>query len=62
MRKFLLGLACGLVLGFAGTAVASVHIVGDKVGFLMGWTVTKDGNEICDDPYVWSVTKEIDCN
>lgn len=31
-------------------------------GWLMGWTVTKDGEEICDSPYVWIGTKEIECD
>ncbi|PMP65450.1 MAG: hypothetical protein C0190_06735 [Thermodesulfobacterium geofontis] len=29
---------------------------------LWGWKVVKDGNIICSNPYIWNVTKEINCN
>ena len=60
MRRFLFGLACGLTIGTVGTATAA-HLVGDN-GYLVGWTVTKEGDEICDMPFVWTATKEIDCD
>jgi hypothetical protein len=31
-------------------------------GYLQGWTITHDGEEICDDPYVWDASKEIECD
>lgn len=30
--------------------------------YLWGWDVVKDGSIICSNPYVWTITKEIDCN
>ena len=60
MRKFGLGLALGLAIGFAGTASAA-NLIGSS-GYLMGWTVTVDGDEVCDSPYAWSSTKEIECD
>lgn len=68
MRRGTLGFILGLLLGLAATAGASrtvtpeegmAHITGD--GYLMGWTVTIEGEEICSDPYVWKATREIDC-
>lgn len=29
---------------------------------LWGWNVVKDGNMICSNPYIWTITKEIECN
>jgi hypothetical protein len=41
--------------------VTAAALVG-STGYLMGWTVTKDGDEICSMPFVWTATKEIDCD
>lgn len=58
MRTCLVGLVIGLILG--GSAAYAAGVYGD--GYLFGWTVTKDGEEVCDAPFIWSVTKEIECN
>lgn len=60
MRNFLLGLFAGVLLGAAVPATGAV-LVGNT-GYLPGWSVTKDGEEICDMPFVWTATKEIDCD
>jgi len=60
MRNFMFGLAIGLLMGAAGTAVAA-QIVGQD-GFLMGWEITKGGEVICDSPWVWTSLHEIDCD
>lgn len=59
MRKFAFGIAIGVVIGLA-TPIAAAQLVGNT-GYLRGWTVTKDGEEVCYMPYVWVSIKEIDC-
>ena len=59
MRKFLLGLGCGLAIGTASAATAA-ELIGK--GYLTGWSVTKNGDEICYMPYIWTATKEIECD
>lgn len=60
MRKFITGLIVGLALGTVVPAAAA-SIVGGT-GYLSGWTVTKDGDEICYMPYVWVYSREIECD
>ncbi len=31
-------------------------------GYLMGFSVVKNGNTICEDPFFWEATKEIECD
>ncbi|MBX3513666.1 MAG: hypothetical protein KF748_01245 [Xanthobacteraceae bacterium] len=59
MIKFLAGAIFGFVLAIGASAYAAV-LSGD--GYLFSWTVTKDGEEICSAPFVWSATKEIECD
>jgi hypothetical protein len=60
MRKLAIGFIIGLAAGAAVPAVAA-SIVG-STGYLSGWTVTKNGNEICYMPYVWTSIREIECD
>lgn len=60
MVRFIAGVLLGLVLGLAGSSLAAI-VVG-KDGPLDGWTVSKDGEEICSDPTVTIATKEIECD
>jgi hypothetical protein len=60
MRKYLVGFAMGVALGTVAP-VAAANIVGNT-GYLSGWTVTKNGREICYMPYVWTSVKEIECD
>jgi hypothetical protein len=59
MLRFSSGLITGLVLGTAMTAFAA-GIFGQ--GYLNGWTINKDGEEVCSDPYVYPASKEIECD
>jgi hypothetical protein len=60
MRTFMAGFIAGAVTAFAASALAA-QIVGGN-GYLNGWEITKDGETICDDPYVWVGTREIECD
>jgi hypothetical protein len=60
MRRFLLGFFCG-VIASATVGVFAAQVVGGN-GWLRGWSIMKDGEEICDDPYVWVSIKEIECD
>jgi len=60
MRNFIVGVAFGLMVGIVLPALAQRVIGAD--GFLMGWDVTFNGRTICRDPFVWTSTKEIECD
>jgi hypothetical protein len=60
MHKYLIGFAAGIALGAALPASAALLVGG--TGYLSGWTVTKDGDEICYMPYIWTATREIECD
>lgn len=68
MRRGILGFVLGLLLGLAASAGASRTVTPEDAmanvtgnGYLMGWTVTIEGEEICSDPFAWKATQEIDC-
>jgi hypothetical protein len=59
MRKFVAGLLLGLCLG-GSTAAWAAGVFGS--GPLSGWSVTKEGEEVCSDPGVNIASKEIECD
>jgi hypothetical protein len=59
MLRYCAGLITGLALGTALSAFAA-GVFGD--GYLAGWSVNKDGEEVCADPYVYLDSKEIECD
>jgi hypothetical protein len=60
MREYVIGFAAGIALGASVPASAAMLL--GRTGYLSGWTVTKDGDEVCYMPYVWTATKEIECD
>lgn len=59
MRKYIIGFIGGVLFGAAIPAAAAT-IAGS--GYLYGWDVTKDGETICYAPYIWTSTREIECD
>jgi hypothetical protein len=59
MARFISGTVFGVMLGISVSAYAA-GIFG--TGTLTGWTVTKDGEEVCSEPTVDVGTKEIECD
>jgi hypothetical protein len=60
MKKLAIGFIIGLAAGAAVPAAAAA-LVG-STGYLAGWSVTKDGEDICYMPFVWTATREIECD
>jgi len=60
MKRFFAGAIFGLCLGITITAAAT-QLVGDS-GYLMGWDVSINGETVCSDPYVWTATRELECD
>lgn len=61
MTRFLAGVVLGLLLGSAATALAA-RLVGND-GYLLGWTVIdRHDRKICDEPFVWTGTRELQCD
>jgi hypothetical protein len=59
MARFIAALILGTFLSFAATSWAA-GVFGS--GTLSGWTVVKDGEEVCFDPSVSPGSKEIECD
>ena len=60
MRKYIMGFIAGLAVGTVVPAAAAVMVGGN--GYLTGWDVIKDGETICYAPYIWTATREIECD
>jgi hypothetical protein len=59
MGRFVAGLVLGLFLGACASAYAAGCF---GSGSAYGWTVTKDGDEVCSDPEINAASKEIECD
>lgn len=59
-KAFVVGFFAGVICTIA-VAASAAKMVGDS-GYLMGWDVTVDGEEVCSDPYIWTATMEIECD
>lgn len=59
MSRFVAGLVIGVVLG-AGASAYAAGCFGS--GTAHGWTVTKDGDEVCSNPDIDAVAKAIECD
>lgn len=59
MKQFIFGVVLGLTLGLLATSGAA-RVIGLD-GYLRGWDVTIQGDTLCTNPYVWNVTRHIEC-
>ncbi len=59
MPRFIAGIIIGFFLGASAAAYAA-GVFGS--GTLSGWTVVKDGEEVCSDPEVDTSAQEIECD
>jgi hypothetical protein len=60
MKRYLTGFLAGLLFGVAASAYAARLVGGD--GYLSGWEVHVDGEEVCSDPYIHVGSREIECD
>jgi hypothetical protein len=60
LKRYTIGFLAGLLVGTAASALA-VGFVGSN-GYLINWTVTEDGLEICRHPYIYVSYREIECD
>jgi hypothetical protein len=60
MTRVLIGFVLGV--GSALTVSAMAQRIVGRDGYLFGWTVTVDGRELCSDPFIWTATREIECD
>lgn len=60
MRRFVLGFVSGAIV--AGSTPALAATLTGRSGYLSGWDVVIRGDIICRDPWVWTSTREIDCD
>ena len=61
MGKFFSGVVLGVLLGSAVGALATAVGMGQD-RYWTGWTVSKNGEEICNNPYIWNGNQQIECN
>ena len=60
MRKFVYGCICGAAFATAISAFGAQLVGGG--GYLTGWDVSKSGETICSDPFVYPGSREIECD
>lgn len=60
MKRYLVGFLIGVLTG-AAFSVYAARIVGSD-GYLSGWEVNVDGEEVCSDPYIRTGSREIECD
>ncbi|MBX6961123.1 hypothetical protein MCL91_04655 [Providencia rettgeri] len=60
MKKFIYGFILGSALSASIGAFSAGYFGG--TGYIFNWEVTKDGVTICEDPYIWESTREIECD
>jgi hypothetical protein len=59
-RKFISGFAFGAILAVGVTGWAAENSL-TEMGYLIGWSVSSHGKDVCSTPFIWPATREIEC-
>jgi hypothetical protein len=59
-KSLTIGFILGALTTISGISLAA-KIAGSN-GYLMGWDVVYKGRTICNSPFIWTSTREIECD
>lgn len=60
VKRFIIGFILGSITSLSIGCFAVSYFGGS--GYMFNWEVTKDGYTVCEDPYIWGNSQEIECD